>query len=67
MKNLTVNFKLALRIALLNYSFLLWRRGVAVLATAQLYSSKSELRLCAGSNSTRGVTELLEIRNGEDL
>ena len=60
-------FKLALIIALLNHSFLLWRRGVAVLAVAQLHSSKSELRFCAGSNPTRGVPELSEIRNGEDL
>ena len=60
-------FKRALIIALLNHSFLLWRRGVVVLAAAQLHSSKSELRFCAGSNPTRGVPELSEIRDGEDL
>ena len=42
----------------------LWRGGVAVLTAAQLYSIKSELRLCAGSNPTRGVSD---IRDGEDL
>ena len=29
----------------------LWRRGVVVITTTQLHSSKSELRLCAGSKS----------------
>ena len=41
-----------------------WRRGVVVITTAQLHSTKSELRFCAGSNLARGV---LEIRDGEDL
>ena len=40
------------------------RRGVVVITTAQLHSTKSELRFCAGSNSACGV---LEIRDGEDL
>ena len=35
-----------------------------VITTAQLYSTKSELRVCVGSNSVRGVSE---IRDGEDL
>ena len=35
-----------------------------VLATAQVHSTKSELRFCVGSNPTRGVSE---IRDGEDL
>ena len=43
---------------------LLWSRGVAVITTAQLHSTKPELRLCAGSNPAPGVSE---IRNGEDL
>ena len=30
-------------------SYILWRRGVVVITTAQLHSSKSELRFCAGS------------------
>ena len=38
--------------------------GVVVIITAQLYSTKLELRFCTGSNSARGV---LEIRDGEDL
>ena len=39
-------------------------RGVVVSTTAQLHSTKPELRLCAGSNPAHGVSE---IRNGEDL
>ena len=42
----------------------LWRRGVVVLTTAQLHSTKPELRFCAGSNPARGVSE---IRDGEDF
>ena len=38
--------------------------GVVVITTAQLHSSKPELRLCAGSNPVHGVSE---IRDGEDL
>ena len=41
-----------------------WHRGVVVITTAQLHSTKLELRFCAGSNPARGVSE---IRNGEDL
>ena len=41
-----------------------WRRGVVVITSAQLYSTKPELRFCAGSNPARGV---LEIRDGKDL
>ena len=41
-----------------------WRRGVVVIATAQLRSTKPELKFCAGSNPACGVSE---IRNGEDL
>ena len=40
------------------------RRGVVVITITQLHSTKPELRLCAGSNPTRGVTE---IRGGENL
>ena len=42
----------------------LWWRGAVVITTAQLHSTKAELRFCAGSNPTRGVSE---IRNSEDL
>ena len=42
----------------------LWRRGVVVTTTAQLHSTKPELRFCAGSNPARGASE---IRDGEDL
>ena len=41
-----------------------WRRGVAVITTAQLYSTKPELRLCAGSNPDRDASEICD---GEDL
>ena len=37
---------------------------VVVITTAQLHSTKPELRFCAGSNPARGVSE---IRDGEDL
>ena len=40
------------------------RRGVAVITTAQLHSTKPKLRFCAGSNPARGG---LDIRDGEDL
>ena len=42
----------------------LWHRGVVVITTAQLDSTKPELNLYAGSNPVRGVSE---IRDGEDL
>ena len=42
----------------------LWRRDVVVITTAQLHSTKPELRFCAGSNPAGGVSE---IRDGEDL
>ena len=42
----------------------MWRRGVVVITTAQLHSTKPELRFSAGSNPARGVSE---IRYGEDL
>ena len=38
--------------------------GVVVITTAQLHSTKPELRFCTGSNSARGVSEIC---NGEDL
>ena len=38
--------------------------GVVLITTAQLHSSKPELRFFAGSNPARGVSE---IRDGEDL
>ena len=50
-----------------NLSLLLilsWRRGVVVITTARLHSTKPELRFCVGSNPACGVSE---IRDGEDL
>ena len=41
-----------------------WHRGVVVITTAKLHSTKPELRFCAGLNPARGVSE---IRDGEDL
>ena len=46
------------------YSDFMWPRGIVVITTAQLYSTKPELRFCTGSNPARGVSE---IRDGEDL
>ena len=41
-----------------------WRRGIVVVTTAQLHSTKLVLRFCAGSNLAHGVSQ---IRDGEDL
>ena len=41
-----------------------WHRGVVVITTAQLHSTKPELRFCAGSNPARGVSGICD---GEDL
>ena len=41
-----------------------WYRGVVIIITAQLHSTKPELRFCTDSNPARGVSE---IRDGEDL
>ena len=38
--------------------------SILVVSTAQLHSTKPELKFCAGSNPARGVSE---IRDGEDL
>ena len=43
---------------------ILWHRGVVVTTTAQLYSTKPEVRFCAGSNHACNVSE---IGDGEDL
>ena len=42
----------------------LWCRGVVVITTAQLHSTKTGLGFCAGSNPGRGV---FEIHDGWDL
>ena len=47
-----------------NIKTIMWRRGVVVIATAQLHSTELELRYCARSNPARDVPE---IRDGEDL
>ena len=41
-----------------------WCRGVVIITTVQLHSTQPELKFCAGSNPTRGVSEN---RDGEDL
>ena len=43
---------------------LLWRRGEIVITTAQLHSTKTELRFCTGLNPACGVSK---IHDGEDL
>ena len=52
-------FLITTRILNLNQFLILF-----LITTAQLHSSKSELRFCAGSNPAQGVSE---IRDGEDL
>ena len=42
----------------------LWSRGIVVITTTQLHSTKPELSFCAGSNPARSVSEILD---GEDL
>ena len=51
-------FELPFRSSIVN------RRGVVVVTTAQLHSTKPGLRFCAGSNPAGGVSE---IRDGENL
>ena len=46
------------------FGAVVWRCGVVVITTAQLHSTKPELRFCAGSNPARSV---LDIHDGEDL
>ena len=48
----------------LSLLYILWPRGVAVITTAQLHSTKPELKFCAGSIPARGASE---IHDGEDL
>ena len=38
----------------------LWGRGAVVITTAQLHSTKPELRLCGGLNSPRSVSEICD-------
>ena len=49
---------------LLTVLYIMWCRGVVVITTAQLHSTKPELRFCAGSNPFCGVSEICD---GEDL
>ena len=48
----------------LDLNFIFWHHGVVVMNIAQLPSTKSELRFCAGSNPACDVSE---IHDGEDL
>ena len=48
----------------ISWTYVMWRFGVVIVTTAQLHSTKAELRFCAGSNPACSV---LEIRDGEDL
>ena len=38
-------------------------RGVTVITTAQLYSTKPELRSCKGSNPAEDVSEIVDVKN----
>ena len=40
-----------------------WCSGVVVITTVQLYSTKSELRFCADSNTARGVSDICDGKN----
>ena len=42
----------------------LWQLGVVLITTAQLHSTKAELRFHAGSNPAHGMSEIC---NGEDF
>ena len=53
-----------LNFADINFAVDTWRRGIAVITSAQLHSTKPKLRLCADSNPACGVSE---IHHGEDL
>ena len=61
---LIIKKKLEKRCSVKNDNLWRWRRGVVVITTAQLHSTKPELRFCAGSNPARGVSEICD---GEDL
>ena len=49
---------------LLSWRNIFNRHGVVVITTAQLHSTKPELKFCSGSNPARGVSEIWD---GEDL
>ena len=41
----------------------LWCRGVLVITTEHLHSTKPKLRFCVGSNPTYGVSEICDDEN----
>ena len=41
-----------------NYDVQSWHRGLVVITTAKLHITKPELRFCAGSNPSRGESEI---------
>ena len=45
------------------FLLLFWRRGVVVIATVQLHSTKPEPRFCPGSNLARDVSEICDGKN----
>ena len=47
-------------IYIMNWEKILWHCGVVAIATAQLYSTKPELKICASSKPTQGVSEILD-------
>ena len=60
----SVFFKSFRLVTHLGVNNILSRQGVVVITSAQLHWTKSELRFCAGLNSSRGVSEICD---GEDL
>ena len=44
----------------------MWCHGIVVITTAQLHSTKAELRFCMGPNPAWRFTMVSEIHNGED-
>ena len=41
----------------------MWRRGVLLLTTVHMQKTKSELKFCAYSNSSRGVSQICDGQN----
>ena len=41
----------------------MWRRGVLLLTTVHMHKTKSELKFCAYSNSSRGVSQICDGQN----
>ena len=62
-KKIILSFKLIL-ITYLNSNLLHSSTSVVVITTAQLHSTRPDLRFCTGSNPAHGISEICD---GEDL